>query len=264
MQKNNARGVIVLEQMGYMALGGVIGTLFWLYALGFYFPRKFEEAERKIQATIDEKEALYVDKIDKILEGDDDKSLSVIVDKIKAELPDIDKVFDDKLPSVIEAFKKEIPDINTILQEQLPLITNAIKAELPDIDSILKDKMPMVADALIAKFAGPPDENMVLALKNISQGAYYSIMSDPEIKRSIQGEINGRMNGIVGQLENRFGFTEQEMKMFKELIPVLYANKDKLNMLAGGTGGGQGGGAFDIFRMLMPGAQWYYENTIRF
>jgi len=48
------------------ATGGLIGVLFWIYALSRYFPKKFASARRQIAQEIEAKEKKYDDKIESI------------------------------------------------------------------------------------------------------------------------------------------------------------------------------------------------------
>lgn len=44
---------------GSIAIGALVGTIFWLFALIYYFPKKFDAAERRIETKIEQKEAEY-------------------------------------------------------------------------------------------------------------------------------------------------------------------------------------------------------------
>lgn len=209
--------MVDLDSFAVGAMSSLVGWTIFIFII-FYpkingLKKHFEGKEKYYMEKIDgliayfkEKEKTYMTKIDNILEGKD------------------------------EAFNK-------VLDDKLPLIVEKIKAEIPDIKEVLKTELPTVVDALIAKFAGPPDEKMVLALKNISQGAYYSMMSNPEIKKNIQDHINGYMTGVIHQIENRIGFSEQDIKELKEFVAWAKTMKDKF--------GGKEGGATDPFQAMI-------------
>ena len=187
------------------AIGMLVSLIGWaIFIFAIFYPKI-----NSLKTYFEDKEKLYMKKIDDILEGKDEK-------------------------------------FNAILDEKLPDITKGLKTEFK---TVLEDEAPVMFDAFMVKLAGEPTPAMVGAINTIGKGMYYNMSTDPEIERSIQGKINGHINGIVGQLEARIGFSEQEMKEFKEFITWASANKEKLAGLANIVPGG-GGAPFDIMGML--------------
>lgn len=175
-----------------VALGATISLIGWgIFIFGVFYPKI-----NGLKIYFEEKEILYMKKIDNILEGKDQK-----------------------------------------------------------FNAILDDKLPEITDKILERFSNPEDPKMRNVIMNVAGGAYYAIVSDPDIKRSIQGHINGYLNGAVGQIEDRIGFKEQDVKDLRELITFFNANKEKLGMLAGGQGGNQGGVFNPLQTMMafMPG-----------
>lgn len=164
---------------------------------------------------------------------------------------------------IFAIFLPKIKGLQTYFEEKEKLymekIDNILEGKDEGVNAILDKKLPEMAekgwDTILDKLTGPPDPRLILAVKTMAGGAFYAIKDDPDIKRSIQGEINGKMNGVVRQIEGRIGFAEEDIKNLREMIAFFNANKEKFAKYAN-MAPGSGGGGFDptqLMGMFMPG-----------
>jgi len=104
-----------------MATGGAIGILFWIYALGRYFPKKFKNARTEISQEIEAKEKKYDDKIG----GIEDK---------------VSKTFDTKVEDLFTKLKdpesKELYALSAMLLWRFLAVM-----EEPDIKKVIHNKI---------------------------------------------------------------------------------------------------------------------------
>ncbi len=218
---------------GSFSQGMLVSLIGWaIFIFVIFYPKI-----NSLKNYFEDKEKVYMKKIDDILEGKDKK---------------FNKIIDDKLPDITKGLKTEF---KTVLDVELPAIVDKIKAEIPDIEKIIVDKAPVMMQAFLKELKPPLSPETAEAIYGLTDCAYASFVANPDIERSIQGKINGHINGIVSQMEGRIGFKEEDLKNLREMIAFFNANKEKFaqfaNMAPGGGGGGPGG--FNIMQMLGMG-----------
>ncbi|MCK5606118.1 hypothetical protein KAR91_29740 [Candidatus Pacearchaeota archaeon] len=207
----------MIEQIAFMALGGVIGTLWWIVFIWKIFYPKMREMKQYFEDKYEAEKKAFEDKLNNILAGKDAK-------------------------------------VNTILDDTVPKITEKLREEFK---TILDKETPKIAVSVLSKFKPPLSEEVSAAVYSLVDCAYNAYKANSDIQRSVQGEINGRINGVVGQIEKRFNVTEEDMQNFRLMLEWFAANKDKLAGLANMAGGGGEGGfnPMQMFGQMFGGQQ---------
>ena len=153
-----------LPDISLIALGSVIGTVFWLFALLYYFPRKFKHAEERIENRIKEKETEYMNKIEGMVKGEDS---------------DFNQILDDKLPDMTGKILDSLSNFNDPkVQELVRRYTRGIW------------------------FVVQTDEELKKDMREFMQGKINSAVAQIESRFHITEEEMKKLHGLIKKAPN--------------------------------------------------------------
>jgi hypothetical protein len=122
-----------------LATGGLVGTFFWMFALLFYFPHKFERAGDEINAVIQEKEEKYSDMIEGIhtVIQAKEQEYAGMIDGIERK---VSQSFDNKVEELFTKLKD--PDNKELYALSAMLLWRFLSVmEEPDIKKVIHAKI---------------------------------------------------------------------------------------------------------------------------